>query len=69
MRKLKMTKYISNGQLNVEYLTKAQKRNLAEHYSDKPKLYSLLTGSSLSFEVEEERGKVIFLVANEVQKL
>ena len=47
MRKLKMTKYISNGQLNVEYLTKA----------------------SLSFEVEEERGKVIFLVANEVQKL
>jgi hypothetical protein len=29
----------------------------------------LLTGSSLSFEVEEERGKVIFLVAKEVQKL
>ena len=64
-----MTKYITNAKLNVEDLTKVWKEDFAAHYSDKPKLYSVLTTVSLTFEVEGERVKIIFPVANEAQKM
>ena len=64
-----MTKYITNGKLNVECLTKVWKEDFAAHYSDKPKLNSVLTSVSLTFEVEGERVKIIFPVANEAQKM
>ena len=64
-----MTKYRTNGKLNVEYLTKVWKEDFAAHYSDKPKLNSVLTSVSLTFEVEGERVKIIFPVANEAQKM
>ena len=64
-----MTKYINSGQLNVEYLTKVWKQDFAENYSDKPRLYSVLTNAPLTFELAEEKVKIIFPVANKAQKL
>ena len=65
----KMNKYIDeNGLANVESLTKAWREDFAEYYSDKPRLYSMLTTVPLTFEFEQERLIVIFPVANEAQK-
>lgn len=63
-----MTKYINNGQLNVEYLTKVWRQDFAKHYSDKPRLYLVLTCSPLTFKVDDDRIQIIFPVANEAHK-
>lgn len=64
----KMNKYINNGQVNVGNLTQVWREKLAACYSDKPRFYSFLTTTPLSFEVEGDSLKVIFHVTNEAQK-
>lgn len=49
-------------------MTNVWKQEFAEHYSDKTKFYSVLTSVPLTFELVQERVKVMFPVANEVQK-
>ena len=63
-----MNKYIDNGQVNVENLTQAWREHLATHYYDKPRLFSYLTTTPLTFEIEGEELKILLEVANDAQK-
>ena len=65
--RMNMNNDINN--INVENLSKAWKEDLANHYSDKPRLCSILKSNPVTFEIEGDSLKVIFSVNNEVQKL
>lgn len=64
-----MNKYINNGQVNVENLTQVWREQLAAHYSDKPRLCSILSTAPLTFETEGESLMILFDVANDAQKM
>ena len=63
-----MNKYIDNGQVNIENLTQAWRVKLAAHYSDKPRLCSMITTAPLTFKTEGESLRILFDVANDAQK-
>lgn len=63
-----MKKYINNGQVNVDGLTRAWKEMMTSHYADKPRLCLHLTSTPLTFETEGESLMILFDVANDAQK-
>ena len=63
-----MKKYIDNGQVNVDGLTRAWKEMMTSHYADKPRLCLHLTSTSLTFETDGESLMILFDVANDAQK-
>lgn len=63
-----MKKYINNGQVDVDGLTRAWKDMMTSHYADKPRLCLHLTSTPLTFETEGESLMIVFDVANDAQK-
>lgn len=63
-----MKKYIDNGQVNVDGLTRAWKEMMTSHYADKPRLCLQLTRTPLTFETDGESLTILFDVANDAQK-
>jgi hypothetical protein len=63
-----MKKYINNGQVDVDGLTRAWKEMMTSHYADKPRLFLHLTSTPLTFETEGESLMILFDVANDAQK-
>ena len=63
-----MKKYIDNGQVNVDGLTRAWKEMMTSHYADKPRLCLHLTRTPLTFETDGESLMILFDVANDAQK-
>lgn len=63
-----MKKYIDNGQVNVDGLTRAWKEMMTSNYADKPRLCLHLTSTPLTFETDGESLIILFDVANDVQK-
>ena len=63
-----MKKYINNGQVDVDGLTRAWKEMMTSHYADKPRLFLHLTSTPLTFETEGESLIIFFDVANDAQK-